>query len=194
MENSLSPAFVRIDYRSTWATHIALLGTSAWFPTSITGTLGSYLSHDGDPLDAEVMINAFVDKLAAQHKATTNFDLATVYTQAAPVGQAIPRASASLTQVGSNAAGGPDKATQLTLNGRTTLFGHFKLVLLDVPVGTSNFDKQFPSTFPSTISDIFTEYALTDNAWLARDGGQPSFPISATITLNERLRKEYRQA
>lgn len=156
--------------------------------------MGSYAGHNSTPIDAEVMINAFVDVLKAQHKSTTVFDLATVYTQANPTGQAIPRASAALTQVGTNVAAGPDKATQMTLNGRTTNFNPFKLVLLDVPMGTSNFNKITPGSFTTPIANIFLEYALTANAWCGRDDGQPSFPISATLTLNERLRKEYRMA
>lgn len=192
--HSLSPAFVRLDYHSAYAPHVCILPTLEWFPTSITGTMGSYAGHNSTPIDAEDMINALVDALAAQHKSTTIFDLATVYTQANPTGQAIPRASAALTQVGSNAAAGPDKATQMTLNGRTTNFNPFKLVLLDVPMGTSNFNKITPGNFTAAISGIFTEYALSSNAWCGRDDGQPSFPISATLTLNERLRKEYRMA
>lgn len=192
--HSLSPGFIRIDYHSAYGPHVHILPTLQWFVTSITGTMGSYAAHNGTPIDAEDMINAFVDKLAAQHKSSTVFDLATVYTQANPTGQAIPRASAALTQVGSNAALGPDKATQMTLNGRTTGYNPFKLVLLDVPMGTSNFNKIMPGNFSSQIQGIFDEYGLSSNAWSGRDDQQPSYPISVTLTMNEALRKAYRMA
>jgi hypothetical protein len=168
--------------------------TKEWLPTSITGVMGSYVAWNTVPIDAEAMIDAMVVVLAAQHKSTTLFDMATIFTMASPTAPAIPRIFKTYTTAGSNAIGGPDKATQLTLNGRSVLFGHWKIVMLDVPVGTSNFNKVLPSAFPATFYDILLEFGLPSNAWAARDGSQALAAISGTITLNERLRKEYRMA
>jgi len=193
-EHSNFPAFVRLDYHSVYAPHVQLLHVREWLPTSITGSMGSFVAWDSTPIDAEAMIDSMVALLAHQFKSTTHYDLATIYTMADLDGQAIPRASKVLTAVGDNAVGGPDKATQATLNMRSSDNNPAKLVFLDCPVGTSNFDKQPPSSFSSVIQDIYDEISADSNAWSAKDDTQIASPISLTITLNERLRREYRQA
>lgn len=192
---SLYPGYVRLDYHSSYAPHSMLLPAREWLPTSITGTLGSYVGWNSTPIDAEDMVDAMVDVLAAQHKSTTIFDLATIYTlEAANNAPAVPVASKTYAVAGSNGVGGPDKATQVTLSGRSKAFHPMKIVFLDCPVGTSNFNKVLPAGFPAQINAIIAEWADDGNAWQGRDGAQLLTAISMTITLNERLRDEYRMA
>jgi hypothetical protein len=191
--NSLYPSFVRIDYHSLYAAHVMLLPTLQWFPTSITGTMGSYAAHNTTPIDAEVMINALVDLMKPFFLASSVFDLATAYTMAAPTGAALPRATAPLTQVGTSASTQPDKATQQTISLRSLNGGKMKIVMLDAPVN-SNFNKVRPSGFPGSVNAFIAELQASSNAWTARDGGQPGSPISVCYTLNEKLRREYGQA
>jgi hypothetical protein len=192
--HSLSPAFVRFDYVSRWAAHAALLGTKEWLPTSITGTMGSYVNWNAVPIDAEDMIDNITVGYGLQFPSTTTMVLATIYTQASAHAPALPVASKVLSVAGTNAVGGPDKATQVTLNMRSTGINPAKIVLLDVPVGTSNFDKVFPGSFPAGVQAIWTSLHSTNWAWSARDDTRILTAISMTITLNERLRREYRQA
>lgn len=189
--NSLFPAFCRLDYHSVYGAHAHIIPTLEWFPTSITGTLGSYAGHNGTPIDAEAMIQALVDVIVPFHKSTTVFDLATIFTMATPTAPAVPRGSAALGDIGTAAASIPDKATQFTLNMRTSLNGKMKLVMLDAPTGATNFDKQLPGSFSGTINALVAELELSSNAWAGRDGGQPGPAISMTLDLNDALRERY---
>lgn len=170
------------------------LPTLGWLPTSITGAMGSYVNWAGVPVDAEDMVDNLVTSLALQFPATTTMNLATIYTQAGALGPAVPVAIKALSVVGSNAVGGPDKATQATLNFRTVGIHPAKLVYLDVPIGTSNFNKVRPAGFSAAIADNVDVLTSDNWAWSGRDDTQIKTAISLTITLNERLRREYKQA
>lgn len=191
--NSLYPSFVIIDYHSAYAPHKMTIPTTQWFPTPLGGALGSYVDHDGDPVDGEAMIDDLVDLMAVFFLSTTHFDLATAYTMAAPTGIAVPRGSVALTQVGSSAATGLAKAIQTTINMRTDGFkGGAKLVFLDAPLGSSGFEKLLPSGFSSALNDLVAKFSDRSAAWICRNGQIVSTAISVTFDLNDKLRKEYR--
>jgi len=194
MTNSLFPAFLRLDYHTLYGTHSQVIPTTEWFPTSITGTIGSYLGWDSVPIDAEVMMSNLVTVAKDLFKSTTVYDLATVFTMATPTSPAIPQASVAIGTAGVSTATVPDKATQFTFNFRTSLNGKMKFVCLDAPVGASNFDKQLPGSYSATLQAIIDEIMDDSNAWAGRDGGQPSASISVTLDLNDALRKRYRMA
>ena len=188
--NSLSPASVVIDYHSAFGAHRQTIPTLEWFPTNITGALGSYAPWTGSPIDAEVMVNALVNAIKPFHLPTTQFDQATVYTQATATSPNIPQRSVALTQVGTSAAGGPHKATSATFNFKTLANGNFKLVLLDAPVGLE-FDPVFPADFVATVIALEAEVQNTGNAWSGRDDNRPSTLRKVTYDLNDRLQKLY---
>lgn len=192
--NSLAPAFVRLDYTSAYAPHSMTLPTKEWLPTSMGGDMGSYVNWAGAPVDAEASIDNLVAALALQFPSTTTLNLATIYTQAGAHDPAVPVASKTLSTAGSNAAGGPDKATQATLNFRTVGIHPAKVVFLDVPIGTSNFDKVYPAGFSAAILAVSGAMRSDTRMWSGRDDTQLATAISLTITLNERLRREYKQA
>lgn len=191
-ENGLFPAYVRYDYTSEYAPHTRTVPTLAWFFSSITGTMGSYLSHDADPIDAEAMIDALVVVMKEIDDPTTTYNLATVYTVDEATNRSIPRATKALTAVGTSAAGGVRKAVQATFNFRTAEINPFKLVFLDKPHGTGQFDKQPFSAFDADAIALVDELESTNNAWCGRDNSQIVACISATYTLNEALRKQYK--
>jgi hypothetical protein len=192
--NSLYPAFVRLDYHSIWGAHVAIIPTRQWFPTSITGVLGSFENWASVPIDAEVMINELVDVLVPFHLTTTIFDTATVYTMASPTAPAIPQNAAALGQVGTTTNTSHAKATQNCFVFRSTTNGKLKIYLLDAPTIGGAFAKVLPGAWNSVMLDLFTTLALPNNAWAARDGGKPNNAMSCTSTLNEKLRKEYGMA
>lgn len=192
--HSLVPAYVRLDYHTRYAPHVHLIPTRAWLPTSMTGSMGSYVAWNTSTIDAEAMITALVTTFLPLIPSTTVYDLATVYTVSAVGAPAIPRAIGVLGLAGTGANVGTDKATQFTFNMRSSGFYPFKIVMLDFPSGTGQFNKTLPANFSADQLNMFIELGLSTNAWSARDDTQPLQAISITGTLNERLRKQYKTA
>lgn len=191
--NSLSPASLVIGYHTAFSAHRATLPTLAWLPTNISGALGSYQAWDLSTIDAEVMVNALVDLLAVLVPVTTVFDTATVYTQATPTSDNIPRRQVALGTVGSNGGGSFPQAVSATLNFKTLGNGDAKIVLLDVPLGSGGFVALHPP-FATAFSDIETEYTAVSNAWAGRDDTRPSVLRKVTFDLNDKLQKQYRMS
>lgn len=190
--NSLYPAYVHVDYHSAWGPHSMDLPTHAWIPTSVSGTLGSYLDHDGDPVDAEVMINALIDTLLPFHNTTTHFDLVTIYTIADELSPlAIPKASAALTQVGTVTPTKQAKAVINVVTFRTEEAHVLKLYLCDSQT-IGDFERGPRGGWNANLIAIETELKDSANAWVGRDGAQVVSGIAHTSTLNEKLRKQYR--
>lgn len=191
--HSLIPAWIRLDYHSVYGSHVQLIGTRDWIPTSITGVLGSYSPWAGSPIDAEAMIDALVAKLADLHLPTTSFDLVTIYTQAAIGAPIFPRATKTLTVAGTAGAVGAAKAIQSNLNARSALGAPVKLVLLDASALNVQMDKILPISFPPAVNALVTEWTAPGNAWSSRDDSKPSTALSWTMTENNELRKRYRK-
>jgi hypothetical protein len=154
--------------------------------------MGSYLDWTGTPVDAEAMIDAFITKAKVFQDPTTTYTLAEIYTKATPTSPSILEVAKSLAVVGTSAAGGIRKAVQATFNFKTTAGNPLKVIFLDYPHGSSQFDKQYPVSFSSAANDLVDEMRSTANAWAGRDKTRPAVAISVTNTLNEALRKQYR--
>jgi len=191
---TLFPSFFRVDYHSAYAPHAMLIPTLAWYPTSITGTLGSYATHNAGVIDAEEMVNDLVDKLAVFHLSTTIFDLATVFTMASPTAPAIPKASASLSQVGSSISTYQAKAVQNVFVFRGAGGSKLKLYLMDSPTIGGTFEKVPAGAWNTAMNDVFAQINNSSAAWCTRQDEQVVTKVSVTSTLNEKLRKEYRMA
>lgn len=191
--HSLSPAWVRLDYHSIYGSHVQLITTVAWIPTSVTGTMGSYLAWSGSPVDAEVMIDAMVDKLADLHVVSTSFDLATIYTQATPTSPSFIQRQKSLAVPGTAGAVGPAMAIQSTLNMRTTLAGPFKLDLLDASALNLQMTKIRSLGFPPAVNALVAEATAFSNGWAGRDDSRPNIALSWTMTENNALRRRYKK-
>jgi len=190
-ENSLYPSFGVVSYVSEYGAHKMTVPTLAWSPPSVGHDYGLYLGHDGiTNNDAGDMWNDLIDDIAVFGLSDIEFASVTIYTMTAADAPRIPVTQVPLTQVGSGSATTQRKATQSTWNFRTTLFGVFKLVVLDFPVG-SGFNKTFAGSFGAP--DLAVIGALTDltKAFAGRDGAAPANCHSKTYTLNEKLRREY---
>lgn len=190
-QNSLYPAFMVINYVSAYGSHKMTIPTNAWSIGIGSNGYGGYIGHDGTTSnDAKDMLDELIDGLAPFALATLEFVNSTIYTKATPDAPSIPVTQIPIGVNGSGVATTQAKATQSTWNFRTTLFGIFKLVLLDTPVG-AGFEKTLPGSFGAP--DLAVIGTLTDfaNAWVGRDGSPPANCHSKTYTLNDKLRKEY---
>lgn len=191
-EYGLDPAYVVIDYVSEYAPHKHIIPTLAWSATNITGTMGSYTAHDSTPVDAEDMIDALVALLAPIAHTSTTYTQASVYTKPTPDDPAILERAKAYTTAGSSAASGVRKAVQATFNMKTVGAQPFKVVFLDYPHGTGQFDKQYPSSFSADAIALADALANPSNAWAGRDKTRVATFLTVTNTLNEALRKQYR--
>lgn len=188
--NSLSPASIVIDYHSAYAPHKMTLPTKEWFPTSITGDLGSYQSWDASARDAEDMVMDLLDDLKVFLKTNAAFDNITIYTQATATSPNIPRATKAISVAGT-AATGDEAAVSRTWNFKTTGNGNQKLTLLDTPIPATWFNRIHAADFNSDENAIVNQIVLDANAWAGRDDDQAASCRSITLDLNDKLQRMY---
>jgi hypothetical protein len=187
---TLSPAYVVLNYHSAYGTHKATLGTKEWFPTSLTGHLGSYENWNGLPCDAEEMIQAYADAMMAYYKNTAAIDNAEIWTKATPTDPAYPRVNYPITSVGTSSAATWDKATQQQWLIRGTDFSLWKSVFLD-SVAPTDWNALADLT-GLTEAIAFVGAITSDNwAWQTRKDAQPFNFVKVTYKLNDKLRHEY---
>lgn len=188
-ENSLYPAFILFDYLSVHAPHKMIIPTRAWSPTGGSTGYGGFVSWDDADRDAKGMIDDLVALLKVMFLATTSFKLATIYTLASAEADPQPVKAYSMSVAGTTTSTGWDKATQRTYSFRTTAYGRYKLVLLDTPTNDT-FGQVV--TLTDDEAAIVSELEDVSNAWAGRDGARIMTYVSESITLNKRLRREYR--
>lgn len=190
-ENSLSPAFVRIAYKSAYGQHVMTVPSVPYVP-AVDPTTGGQFTLRGlaIPTDAPAAVLAFVNLLKPFFKTTTSFDEFVIYTQASPTEKPLPRYAGNLGVVGTSASTAQDKATQETWSFRADDFTLYKLVLLDNPV--PSFERQTNiAGSPSSIA--LRDYITSTNSWISsRGGGRPVTLLQISRTLNEKLRRSYR--
>lgn len=188
--NSLYPGFIRVIYHSGFGSHTMTLPVNT--PTIDSGDPTQSTIHTWD--DNEIvwtdMMDALLEDLADWFAASVEFDTATLYTMETPTSPALPRDSYSLDFVGTNVTVGWNKATQYTLTFRTASFGTSKLVLLDMNTG-SNFGRVTDPAGNASLLALIEEWTSEANGWAGRDGARPATFIQASVTLNEKLRREY---
>lgn len=192
--NTLSPAFAVLAYHSAYGAHKMTVPTTEWFPTSITGTIGSYVDHDGDPLDAEAMWTDFCDLMKVFMKSTVIFDTVTIYTMATSTSPQIPRASAALGIAGTSAAAGFTQAQSATFNFKTSANGDFRLVILDTPFGANGFNAVHPADFGSDVTDLSAFICGRDTSIIGRDNTIPYVLRKITYDLNDKLQRVYKMS
>jgi len=191
MPNALDPAFGVMEYTSLWGSHKMTVPTAAWNAGIGTNGFGGYVGWDTTTAnDALDMWTDLADLLKVFVLASTSFNLVTLYTQASPTARPLPVEIMPLGIAGTNTSTAQAKAVQQTWNMRSTAFGKGKIVLLDGPIG-SNFEKILRAGFGA--DDLALEGELTDltKAWACRDSTPFATAISKTLTLNDKLRKEY---
>lgn len=189
MENSLSPAFVVINYHSSRGAHLMTLPTVAWSSGLGTNGKGGYIAWDTNPIDAEDMITAFATAAADLAATTIVMDGYTIFTKSSPTAPNLPVASGTLALTGTD-TNAEQPAGQFTASFRTTDIGRAKITLLDFH-SFHSFLKARPADVSVDEQALFTQFTDISNAWSGRDGARPQTFISGTYTLNEKLRREY---
>lgn len=190
--NSLSPASVVIDYHSAYGAHKMTIPTREWFPTDITGALGSFTPWTGSPVDGETMVRDLLALLKVFMLPTSGFDAVTAYTQATPTSPNIPQKRVVLSIVGTSISTGLAKAISTTFNGKTTGNGVVKLVLLDTPLGGGGFEPILGADFDTNINNLIAEFSNTGKAWSGRDDNRPNVFNKVSFDLNDKLQKLYK--
>jgi len=186
--NSLSPAYVVVDYHTAFAPHRMTLPTLAWH-IDLVNPDGFFDTWDSTGRDGAVMVDAFTDLLLPLYDNTFVVDGYTIYNKPLPTDVPQPVYEHRYTaKVGTGTPTGWSEAVQKTYFMRTTAFGASKLVLLDAWTN-NNFGKYY--TVTSDEQDLLDEFMQPFNGWSGRDNAKPNALRALTITLNERLRREY---
>lgn len=191
--NSLFPAFVMINYHSSWGTHKQIIPTTTWTPPNILFPLhGSFATWNSGAYDASTMINNLVDKFAAIAGDNIGWDFATIYTLATPTSLPLPQHIITLAQVGLVTPFSPDAiAMQQTYKMFDTEFATVNLVLLDME-NTLGVAKVSYGALNSAHKAIIDEFTGDGRGWSSRNGARPNVLRSATNKRNDKLRKEYK--
>lgn len=187
--NSLSPAFIRINYQSLYGLH------SMTIPTVKLGLdAGTYkfvredLSYVGV---AQTLAAAWITAIKAFYPTTTTFIDWLGFSMSSPTAQPIPVTGGAFGVAGTSSVSAymESKATQRTFTWRTDSFGIFKIVLLDLVV--ASYEKV---TLPADalVASLHAIVANVDPWMRGRDGGKPVVFLQASTTLNEKLRRSYR--
>lgn len=189
------PAFILVRYHSTFAPHVQLLPTKEWNPLAGTNGYGGYEAWDSTERDAKEMIEDFLAKTTLLQSDEIDYDDAVVYTMASPTSPAIPRKVIPLTAVtGQDGTPGYFRAVQFTFTFFDTAFNKSKVVLLDA---SSNNDFTKRTSYASMSADekgVVDEWILESNAWASRSNLRPASALSLTKTINDKLRKAYRDS
>lgn len=189
--NSLSPASVVIDYHGPFSAHKMTIPTREWFPTSITGDLGSYQAWDTTTVDAEEMITDLLTQLKKFLHGDAAFDAITIYTQATATSPNIPRVTKAIAIAGTAIDTAQTAAVSATWNFKTTLNGNMKLILLDTPIRDTWFYKINAAAFSTDQALVANEIVLASHAWSGRDDGEPLTCRNITYDLNDKLQRQY---
>lgn len=189
--NSLSPAFVKVNYTSAYGSHVMTL-PSVPLVTGVYAPTGYAFDLRGAELPVEVSdaVTDFINVIKPFYPSSTTFVDAIVYSQPASTDIPTPVASFTLGIVGTDGSAGWTKATQLTISIRADDFTLFKLVLLDA----DSLDDWNKVSVPSSIVALgnIVTYVTADASWLAsRGGGKPATFLQMSKTLNEKLRRAY---
>lgn len=190
MANSLSPAFVRINYVSAFGPHVMTIPSVAVDQTGVDVDSGNWffqLRGAEIPVGVDGAIKDYVNLLKVEFPSTTLFVDYVVYQQPTPEDVATPVWSAALNIAGTGTGGFWNKATQETWTFRAEDFTLFKIVLLDAI--TNTFNKE---TAITGARDAIRDYVIAPESWLSsRGGGRPATFLQLATTLNEKLRRAY---
>jgi hypothetical protein len=191
-EYSLYPCAIQYNYRSQYAPHKMTIPLNAWSPASSGHLAGTNLAWDGTQKDTADLVGEFVTLMKPFFHSSTTFTDYVVYTYADEDAPARPVVSDAITGgAGTGAATIP--ATQASMMFKTTVYGTFKLVLLDTKVSAA-FGPLSPLVSPANDIEIAVVDHLksTGNPYRGRDNHQIANFVKVTYTLNEKLRKSYR--
>lgn len=191
MPNSIAPGFIQLEYTSNFGPHTAELPVNNVNIASPDGLLSTIDTWDAGTIVWTDMVDEMVDLLGDRMPSDVTYNTATLWSQPTPDDLPTFVAAYELGVAGTVAVPGYTKAVQETITARDTDGYVAKLVLLDM-ASTNNFDKQVTIT-AAGITDLWAAWSNTSNGWASRNGKRPATFIKATRTLNESLRRRYRQ-
>jgi hypothetical protein len=189
-EFSLRPYWGTINYHNGKAPHKMTLPFANWNPIASGHDQGTFDKWSAGTIDSDDMIQGFISLLIPIFTNDTIFDSYTIYKQLTEDDIPEPVAANICTQVGTS-VGAVIPATMSTWSFRTAALHRCKLTFLDLPV-PAGFAKTYPADLNADGLAIVAYYTDADNAFAGRDNSRPNTFISATATLNEKLRRAYR--
>lgn len=192
MPADLFPGFIKVDYVTPYAPHTMILPVNT--PTIDTGDppASTITAWDAGQRDWVDMATDLITEIADAYATTVNFGRITLFNKPDPDEDAIFIASEAIDIDGTAAVPGWYQATQLTLNAKDGENKIAKLVLLDFASGGLFTKTQ--NLVGSGLETIWGQWASVTNGWSSRNGERVSTFISATRTLNEKLRRNYHLA
>lgn len=191
MANAIAPGWIDYEYHSLYGTHnreMPVNTITIHDPVREDSTIEAWDTSDVNWRDmASAMAAELVDRLPT----TSTIDRATLWFQPTPDDLPLFVDSFLLDVDGTVAVPGYTKAAQETITARDTLGNIAKIVSLDMASG-DNWDVQITPT-GAGVAALFAVW--TDDAWgwSSRAGHKPAIFIKATRTLNENLRRRYKQ-
>jgi len=192
MANALDPAFVQLNYHSQYGVHTATIPTLQWNSVASAGNAGQFETWGASDIDAKEMVEDLIDLMEPFYPTDVEYDGFTIFTMASAVAPALPVAGGILTNVGTQAVPGFTQAVQTTIGWRTATFGLFKIVMLDSASGDDFSIIRNPSVDVSLLA-LHNYMIGNTHGWSGRDNARPTQFIKCTQTLNEKLRRSYRQ-
>ena len=190
MANSLSPAFVKINYTSPYGAHTMTIPTVPLNNVGVVNTPPNFdLRGAAVDVDADAAIRAFLALLKVYAPTNITFVDYVIYSQPTTSDAPLPVYSESLGITGDTTANIASKACQQTMTFRADNFTLYKFVMLDF-VPALGFEKQVTITNPNL--EAVRAYIVADVTWFAsRGGGRPNTFLQMATTLNEKLRRSY---
>lgn len=187
--NFRGPYWVEILSHSIYAPHSQNICIKNWTPG---GGYGDIENWDATTQPADTMIDALITLEKAFYPASYTFDGWLVWKQLLPTDVPLIVADKNIAVVGTNATPGNTKAVQATWTFRTTIGGIFKIVQLDMGNNNSFEKVKFAGLGADGLAFV-QELEVVTNGWSGRDNARPNFFNQVAYTLNEKLRRSYRE-
>lgn len=191
MSDKLKPAFIRVQYHSAKAPHVATIPIID-HSGGLVGEPGTMSVWGGGGVAADTAIEAFIDLWAAMVANTLTFDRYQIYRQADPPALPEWRFEKAYSVVGSaTIAAGLTYSVQHTITFRSDNNGILKFTTMDRGSGGFFGRSYIPSSEEQDMIDFITG---VDSFLMARDNGRPVSFLRLTVSQNDRLAREYHQS
>lgn len=187
---TLRPSFIEIQYHSVLAPHTMRIPTRQWSATDLGSGKGSYLNWNDEGVDAEDMITALTNALAACMPDTASIDAYKIWNYPGEANFATPVRFGTLATDGTDATPGQNAAVQTTWFFYDVNFKPFKLVLLD-GASKDNWQLERGASISAVHGAVGNIIIDPDWAFQSRQNGQVTNFFSVAKTLNRHLRQKY---
>jgi hypothetical protein len=185
----LSPGFIKVLSHSAFGPHVTILPVNTPVINEGTPASSTITNWASGTVSWRTMVTDLITLIADAMPDSYEYDTAILYTK--ELGEdPIPWDQFSLAIPGTVVTAGWAKATQETISVRDADFNLAKLVLLDFASG-GDFAKYTDAT-AAGVDLILAEWTDPTNGWSSQKNARPNIFISATRTLNEKLRRAYR--